>query len=357
MTEATSFISDGVMHILPGRHSDYRMADADANILEIGVYLNSTGYQTNLTSKVLNFNIESREWDLQPSGMVDKIQSAAVAFDDKNQVGWYYSGMTALDPYLNGMWRYSTSSLQTSQALYRLDRGKGAPTKVETDSSATGDVVKGELVYIEGVGEAGILVLVGGMADVAGIQVVGIVDQLNNPAIFLTNAPFQWPMKDVHVYDIATNAWFAQTTTTQGGMYPSGRIEFCSVVASAEDNSSHNIYIYGGLTRPNDPIEYDVWILTLPAFQWVQVYPNTVPDANSNTRRISGHQCHKVHEKHMVAYRGGNFNNTCDGDKEVGKFQGMAIYDMSALEWTTKVELDNAKYLVPQVLYEIIGGE
>ena len=167
------------MHILPGRHSGYRMADADANILEAGAYLNSTGYQTNLTSRVLNFNLESQEWDIQSSGIEDKIQGAAVAFDDEKQVGWYYSGMTVLDPYTNGMWRYSTSSLKTSQDLYRLDRGKGAPTKVEIDSSSTGDVVKGELVYIKDVGKAGILVLFGGMSDVAGIQVVSIMDQIN----------------------------------------------------------------------------------------------------------------------------------------------------------------------------------
>ena len=159
-------------------------------------------------------------------------------------------------------------------------------------------------------------------------------------------------MKKVHVYDIATNAWFAQTTTIEGGIYPSGRIEFCSVVASAEDNSSHNIYIYGGLNGLSNPKEQDIYILTLPAFHWVPVYTGF-----GNARRISGHRCHKIHGKHMVAYRGENFNDTCDGSQEVGKFQGMAIYDMSSLEWTTKVELDNAKYLVPQALYQIIGGE
>ena len=59
----------------------------------------------------------------------------------------------------------------------------------------------------------------------------------------------------------------------------------------------------------------------------------------------------------MVAYRGRNFNEYCDNDERLGKFQGMAIYDMSSLEWTTKVELENPKYLVPEVLYEIIGGK
>ena len=58
----------------------------------------------------------------------------------------------------------------------------------------------------------------------------------------------------------------------------------------------------------------------------------------------------------MVAYRGQNFKY-CDNEERLGKFQGMAIYDMSSLKWTTKVELENQKYLVPYNLYQIIGGE
>ena len=162
-------------------------------------------------------------------------------------------------------------------------------------------------------------------------------------------------MKKVHVFDIAAKAWFGQSTTTQTGLYPAGRIGFCSVVASAEDNSSHNIYIYGGSGSDLIMIN-DIWILTLPAFHWVPVYP-TGNEVNSDIRQVSGHRCHKVHEKHMVAYRGDNFNHTCDNNKGLGKFQGMAIYDMSALEWTTEVELENVKYLVPQALVQIIGGE
>lgn len=57
----------------------------------------------------------------------------------------------------------------------------------------------------------------------------------------------------------------------------------------------------------------------------------------------------------MVAYR--SLSNLCDNDKASVKFQGMKIYDMSSLTCTTKVELENQKYLVPQVLYEIIGGK
>ena len=49
-----------------------------------------------------------------------------------------------------------------SQDLYRLDRGKGSPIKVDTNSSIVGNVTGGELIYIGGAGEAGVLVLIGG---------------------------------------------------------------------------------------------------------------------------------------------------------------------------------------------------
>ena len=162
-------------------------------------------------------------------------------------------------------------------------------------------------------------------------------------------------MESVNVFDIATQTWFAQSTTAQAGFHPPGRKQFCSVVASAEDNSSHNIYIYGGRDDSSGE-KSEVFILTLPAFHWVSVYPSAKDIFDVDVRRTYSHRCQKVYEKHMVAYRGSTLYNGCDSDKELKKFQGMAIYDMSSLTWTTKVELENQRYLVPQVLYEIIGG-
>ena len=175
----------------------------------------------------------------------------------------------------------------------------------------------------------------------------------------MTNTFPQRPIGIVHIFDIATNTWFTQHTTAQE-KYPSGA-GVCSVVASAEDSSSHNIYIYGGYYQgaigTNGTVINEILVLTLPAFHWILVYPSECGDGTCDNRRVYDHKCQKVYEKHMVAYRGDYFNNYCDNEERLGKFQGMVIYDMSSLEWTTKVELENQKYLVPRVLYEIIGGE
>ena len=157
------------------------------------------------------------------------------------------------------------------------------------------------------------------------------------PAI-LTNTPMQRSMQTVFIFDIATKTWFHQVTTESSP--PDNRSGFCSVAASAEDNSSHNIYIYGGFNS-NNSLD-DVFILTLPAFKWVPVY---LPPEQGATDYGRKHQCQKVYEKHMVAYR------------DLCVVHDLSVYDMSSLEWTTKVEVENQRYFVPERLYEIIGGK
>ena len=136
------FISDGVMHMIPG-----------------GTFWFSEN-TTNFTNVVWNFNLKTQELDVQDLGQ-GQAQGVSIAFDAEKQVGWYYGGL------VNSHGGY----LIYSQDLYRLDRGKGTPTKVHVNSSSVGSVVGGELVYIKNIGEAGILVLIGG-----GLQMVSTVD-------------------------------------------------------------------------------------------------------------------------------------------------------------------------------------
>ena len=143
------WISDGVMHLLPG-YSDpgKNIVDEDGNIIDIPTFSSS-----NLTNKVWNFNLKSRKWNVQVSGVEDT-HYPAVAFATKTQVGWYYGG---------------THDSIGLQDLYRLDRGVATPIKVETDSSLVGTVSSGMLIYIGGAGEAGILVLLGGRNETSSI--------------------------------------------------------------------------------------------------------------------------------------------------------------------------------------------
>ena len=181
---ATLFISDGVMYMLPGKHAYYNIADADGNLLT------TTSYRTNLTSKVWSFDLKSRMWDVLDSGTGDRPQYAVVASDAQKQVAWYYGGYDYPDKYYNGgVLVASNGSTRALQDLYQVERGKGTPTKVEMHS-LIGNVGDGALVYVEGIGEAGVLVLLGGNSGTQEIELVSIVDQLTGHAIhsaFLTN--------------------------------------------------------------------------------------------------------------------------------------------------------------------------
>ena len=143
------FISDGMMHMLPG---DYP-----------GDYPEDT---INVTTKVWDFNLKTQKLDVQDSEVQYQVEGAAIAFDTEKQVGWYYGGVVMLN---HGGFRYS-------QDLYRLDRGKGTPTKVDVDSSFVGAVFDGELVYIKNIGEAGVLVIIGGATNHEKTQMVSMMD-------------------------------------------------------------------------------------------------------------------------------------------------------------------------------------
>ena len=155
------WISDGVMHMLPGMYAPvHYTANEDGNMINITFPI--------LTNNVWTFDLKSQKWDVQVSGVEDGPTYPAITFDTKTQVGWYYGG------------RYGDIGLHD---LYRLDRGEATPKIEETNSSLVGTVVYGALVYIEGAGEAGILVLLGGDAEssTTSDQMVSMANQVGKP--------------------------------------------------------------------------------------------------------------------------------------------------------------------------------
>ena len=99
------------------------------------------------------------------------------------------------------------------------------------------------------------------------------------------------------IFDIATSTWYTQPTTVEGHFeHPSElRTQACSVVASAPDRSSHNIYLYGGNRLHEGDHEADVYVLSIPSFHWIKVGKGTPRAA---------HKCALVQGKYMVSYRG-----------------------------------------------------
>lgn len=81
--------------------------------------------------------------------------------------------------------------------------------------------------------------------------------------------------------DASNGTWYTQATT---GSIPAARTDFCVITASAPDNSSHSIYLYGG--RDKDQVYDQIYVLTIPSFTWTKFIEGSLP--------LYGHTCHLV---------------------------------------------------------------
>lgn len=161
-------------------------------------------------------------------------------------------------------------------------------------------------------------------------------------------------MRKVLVYDSGTGSWYAQATTADGSDFPDGRWHFCAVAASAPDNSSHNIYVYGGESRELVPDALDdMWILSVPSFHWLRVDVDSVP------RKSVG--CTTVAERYMVTYGGTKPGWGKEGDEDECDQEnyGLRLFDMSSLAWTSRYEgppSGTHAFTVPKRVFDAIGG-
>lgn len=180
--------------------------------------------------------------------------------------------------------------------------------------------IGGALQYVPGIGNNGILVALGG-------RVFGGPKRISSQ-----DKGYLLRFDSVDVFDIGSylnpqdpgsnGTWYSQSTS---GDIPPSRIDFCAIVTSAPDNSSHNIWIHGGQdpTMPGRPSFFDdVYVLSLPSFTWIKVYQGSRPRW--------GHTCHLAGGNQLLSVGGHNEDeNTCDSHTV-----GMGILDLARMVWT-----------------------
>ncbi|PVH92096.1 hypothetical protein DM02DRAFT_663272 [Periconia macrospinosa] len=151
--------------------------------------------------------------------------------------------------------------------------------------------------------------------------------------------------------------WFNQSTS---GEAPPPRIDFCVLpgVKSAKDNSSHNVYIYGGYDPTKSIMYDDVYVLSLPSFTWTKVYSGENPKF--------GHTCHTAGKRQMMTV-GGLLDASMYAVETTGqlpnltttkcdKWGGVALFDLSNLTWGSSFNLYAPEYQVPGKVVDAIGG-
>jgi hypothetical protein len=121
-------------------------------------------------------------------------------------------------------------------------------------------------------------------------------------------------------------------------------------MAAAADNSSYNIYLYGGYDgrRSSKYTSDDVYVLSIPSFTWVKVYSGT------STHGRTGHKCVKVHPDQMFVLGVGTQGNAtmC---LEGGIIQ---VFNLNRLKFQDSYSPTTwSEYNVPSLVTAQIGGK
>jgi hypothetical protein len=202
--------------------------------------------------------------------------------------------------------------------------------------------VGGALQYVPGLGTDGVLVALGGRVF-DGKRTISSRDKgrlLDFSSVDVFN---------INSYNTASRSdgngtWYTQSTS---GSVPQPRIDFCTIISSAPDNSSHNIWVYGGQdpTTDNAPTYYDdTHVLSLPSFTWVKIHQGSKPRW--------GHTCHLAGGNQMITVGGHNeFANICDWHTT-----GVGVMDLQRGVWGSTFQASGNDGRLNFKIVDQIGG-
>ncbi|KAL8953759.1 MAG: hypothetical protein Q9222_000376 [Ikaeria aurantiellina] len=152
-------------------------------------------------------------------------------------------------------------------------------------------------------------------------------------------------MTQITLFDPITLQFYQQTAS--GDKIPSQRNRFCiagvgdqTKIADGSLSGSYEIYIYGGYggNLGAGAEQYDeIWVLTLPAFEWVQV------DAPHGYGRI-GHTCHVVGNSQLLSIGGADAAQSDPWSTVDPAFQGLGTFDLNGWNWTQSYNANAAPY-------------
>jgi hypothetical protein len=133
---------------------------------------------------------------------------------------------------------------------------------------------------------------------------------------------------------------------------PTARVQACTVVVPAADNSSYNIYMFGGSTSDNTEGSYnDMWILSLPSFKWIKIR-NTASDSNDIPGARTSHTCSLVGKRQMTVVGGAR---DVAAHKQCNT-RSVFVFDLTTLVWRNRYDPDEVAYELPKNITNVIGG-
>ncbi|MCJ1470714.1 hypothetical protein MMC07_009361 [Pseudocyphellaria aurata] len=324
----------------------YHGMDGDENMYMWGgttSYLNTSfpGWvsQSVSTYSLWSYSIISKQWDQHDvTRFVPRRPSSASSAEvPELGIAFYFNGEmdsgSAQDSGIQGK-----DDKVFLEGMIVIDTQNQTARNIST-TTVVGDKprTRGEMQYVPGIGKKGILVQIGGnqkpVNDTQDRKVGDLV-----------------PMDQIDIFDVASldrskpdGLWYKQKAD---GDIPAGRIDFCLFLATAPDNSSYNIYLYGG-RGANETFFDDMYVLSLPSFTWIKLYEGTSP-------RFA-HTCHQVGVRTLLTV-GGIVNNNLTGQACDWEYRGVGVMDISTLTWGSVFNPNPGPYEVPRLVFNDIGG-
>ncbi|KAI0839992.1 hypothetical protein F5Y06DRAFT_303073 [Hypoxylon sp. FL0890] len=191
-----------------------------------------------------------------------------------------------------------------------------------------------------------------------GIQGPNILDGATY--IDFETAGSQWarhPFSDIFIYDISSNTWYLQEAT---GDLSSFRAEFCADVSAPPDDSGFQVTIHGDRDIEGNAALNDVYVLSIPAFQWMKVNDSNNPDLqgfDSPGRR--GPKCDVLNERQLIVsggevmmVDGSILNRECN----MTNYPPFRVLDTSSYTWRSNFD-PSLEDTVLNSVTAMIGGE
>ncbi|KAF2636065.1 hypothetical protein P280DRAFT_493390 [Massarina eburnea CBS 473.64] len=276
------------------------------------------------------YDVPLNQWnETKYSSNVNSIQRVAYGAGTSVEelgYGFYYGGW--MNNLTNPSW--SGAPMATSN-LIRYDFTDGTLNN-NTGPDGVGRA-EGQMVYLPA-SDGGMLAYFG-----------GIEDPNHNGTVVAAN------LSIIHIFDISSSKWYTQTAS---GQVPEGRRQFCAGATWADDHSSYNIYLYGGYGVGNQTGYDDVYILSLPSFKWIRVYPT-----DNNTQAYPHGGCTgSVIKRDQMIVMGGWFTESsdCDSPNSQGQHNMNLGYNGPAKSLWDKYDPKVSNYSVPTPVISAIGG-
>lgn len=267
-------------------------------------------------------------------GFAGLTRPAAALSTYDGKTGWFLGG------YVSELTSNETSKLGSAVPVpglvsFNSDNSEWQ-NRSATGYSFFGTAIHGQMEYVPSIGDAGILVPMGGQTLPA------------NKLIFEDDLTTTF--SNINMFDIAGQRWLNQTAT---GAIPPVRADFCSV-GVAGDDGTYEIFIYGGSPWSRLQSSYtdkeqqqvdamdEVYVLSLPSFSWTKAdYASEHPRAR--------HRCN-VRGRQMIVVGGqdiGRKNKTAVTYSQDHWTQGLGVFDLSAMQWRDGYDAGAEAYTTP----------